>query len=90
MLRFATLLLTVAMALVLTGGLSWFALRNYRLAAPIAQENLRGQALTMAAAMEGVASHDPSLASLNSFQNAEIAYAALIAADRQDPFSHKF
>ncbi len=81
MLRFATLLLTVAMALVLTGGLSWFALRNYRLAAPIAQENLRGQALTMAAAMEGVASHDPSLASLNSFQNDEIAYAALIAAD---------
>lgn len=81
MLRFATLLLTLLMALVLTGGLSWFALRNYHLAAPIAQENLRGQALTMATALEGVASRDPSLESLASFQNSEIAYTALISAN---------
>jgi two-component system sensor histidine kinase HydH len=78
--RFIAFLLTLCMALVLTGGFSWFALHNYRLAAPVAQENLRGLALTMVTAMEGVAARDPSLNSLISFQTPEIAYAVLISS----------
>ena len=79
MLRFSVFFLIFVMVLVLTGGLSWFAIRDYRMAAPVAQENLRGLALTMATAMEGVAVRDPSLKSLASFQTPEIAYAALLS-----------
>ena len=66
-------------AMWLTVGLSWFALRNYSSAAPVADDNLRGLALTIASAMEGVAGRDPSLNALASFQSPEIAYAMLIA-----------
>jgi len=66
-------------ALLLTVGLSWFAIGNYRSAAPVADDNLRGLALTIAAAMEGVAGRDPALNSLASFHSREIAYAMLIS-----------
>jgi len=79
--RFSVLSLTLLAAFLLTGGLTWQALRDYQSAAPVAQENLRGLALTMATAMEGVAARDPSLKALTSFQTPEIAYAALLAAD---------
>lgn len=69
----------LVVALLLSSALAWFAVRNYRSAGPIAEENLRGLALTMAAAMEGIASRDPSLKSLASFQTSEVAYAALIS-----------
>jgi two-component system sensor histidine kinase HydH len=81
MLRFSAFFLTFVTVLVLTGGLSWFAIRDYRSAAPVAQENLRGLALTMATAMEGVAARDPSLKSLTLFQTPELAYAALLSAN---------
>ncbi len=81
MFRFSAFFLIFVTVLVLTGGLSWFAIRNYRMAAPVAQENLRGLALTMATAMEGVAARDPSLKSLASFQTSEIAYAAILSAN---------
>lgn len=74
-------LLSLCMALLLTGALSWFAVQNYRSAVPIAEESLRGLALTMAAAMEGVAARDPSLKALISFQTREVAYAALISPE---------
>ncbi|MFH2123869.1 MAG: HAMP domain-containing sensor histidine kinase [Pseudomonadota bacterium] len=80
MLRLSVFFLTLVTALVLTGGLVWFVLDNYRSAVPVAQENLRGLALTMATAMEGVAARDSSLKSLSSFQSPEIAYAALLSA----------
>jgi two-component system sensor histidine kinase HydH len=80
MIRNNAFFLTLIAALVLTGGLIWFVLDNYRSAAPMAQENLRGLALTMATAMEGVAARDPSLKSLASFQTPEIAYAALLSS----------
>jgi two-component system sensor histidine kinase HydH len=80
MYSFSAFFMTLVTALVLTGILSWLALRDYQLAAPIAQENMRGLALTMATAMEGVAVRDPSLRSLASFQTPEIAYAILISA----------
>ena len=73
-------LLTLIIAISLTAGLSWFAVRNYRSATPIADDNLRGLALTLASAMEGVAGRDPSLKSLDSFQTRDIAYAMLISA----------
>jgi two-component system sensor histidine kinase HydH len=45
----------------------------------VADDNLRGLALTVASAMEGVAGRDPSLASLSSFQAHDVAYAMLIS-----------
>jgi two-component system sensor histidine kinase HydH len=78
--RFLVALLSLCAALVLSAGLSWFALRNYRSAAPIAEENLRGLALTLAGAMEGLAACDSSLASLNALVSPEVAYAAVISA----------
>lgn len=72
-------ILTLMVAVFLTAGLSWFAIRNYSTAAPVANDSLRGLALTIASAMEGVASRDPSLKSLASFQTQEVAYAMLIS-----------
>lgn len=72
-------ILTLVLAVSLTAGLSWFAVRNYRSAAPIADDSLRGLALTIAAAMEGVADRDPTLKSLASFQTREVAYSMLIS-----------
>ena len=72
-------ILILIIALTLTAGLSWFALRNFSSAAPIADDSLRVLALTIASAMEGVADRDPSLESLASFQTREIAYAMLLS-----------
>jgi len=66
-------------ALFITVGLSWFAIRNFSSAAPVADDSLRALALTIASAMEGVAERDPSLESLVSIQSREIAYAMLIS-----------
>lgn len=77
--RRSLVILILIIAISLTTGLSWFAVRNFSSAAPIADDNLRGLALTIAAAMEGVAGRDPSLQSLASFQASEIAYAMLIS-----------
>lgn len=71
--------LLLIIALSLTAGLSWFAVRNYRSAGPLADDNLRGLALTVASAMEGVAGRDPSLNSLASFQVHDVAYAMIIS-----------
>lgn len=69
---------TLVVAFVLTGGLSLFAIANYRAAVPIAEENLRGLALTLAGAMEGLAARDSSLDSLNSLLPPEVAYSMVI------------
>lgn len=79
--RFIAAMLAIVTALLLTAGLSWFAVRNYRAAAPIAEENLRGMALTTAAILEGVAASEPSLRSLGSVLTSEVAYAAILSAD---------
>ena len=78
--RFLAGSLAVFTALVLTVGLSWFALRNYRSATPIAEENLRGLALSTATILEGVAASEPSLRSLADFLSPEVAYAAILSA----------
>lgn len=74
MLRKATLILGI----FATCSLLWFAVYNYRQAGPIAEENLRGLALSLAAAIENIAVNDPSLATLATFRPAEIAYFALV------------
>ena len=64
------------------GGLSliliWFAIGNYRASRPIAEENLRGLALSLASAIENIAVRDPSLKSLSEFHPTDIAFFAMI------------
>lgn len=79
--RFLAAFLVLAGAFSLSAGLVWFAVGNYRSAAPLAEENLRGLALTVAGAMEGLAGRDPSLASLGSLLSSEVAFAAVIGSD---------
>ena len=58
--------------------LIWFAGSNYRNSGPIAEENLRGLALSLTAAIENIAIHDPSLRNLSTFHSHDIAFFALI------------
>jgi two-component system, NtrC family, sensor histidine kinase HydH len=58
--------------------LSWFAVSNYLSARPVAEENLRGLALSLTSAIENIAIHDPSLQNLNSFQTHEVAFLAIV------------
>ena len=58
--------------------LIWFALSNYRAARPMAEENLHGLALSLAAAIENMAVRDPSLKSLDGFHTPDVAYFALV------------
>ena len=62
----------------LSAAIIWFAESNYRSARPIAEENLRGLALSLTDAIENIALHDPSLQSLSTFQTQDIAFFALI------------
>jgi two-component system sensor histidine kinase HydH len=58
--------------------LVWFAVGNYRASRPIAEENLRGLALSLASAIENIGGGDPSLAALAGFHPADIAFFAII------------
>ncbi len=58
--------------------LVWFAVSNYRASRRIAEENLRGLAHSLAAAVENLAARDPSLRSLSAFHPPDIAFFALI------------
>ncbi len=58
--------------------LIWFAVSNYRASQPIAEENLRGVALSLASAIENIAVRDASLKSLAEFHPADIAFFAII------------
>src|SRR6266571_157807 len=64
--------------ILLSAALAWFAVGNYLSARPIAEENLRGLALSLASAIENIALHDPSLQSLDTFQSHDIAFFALV------------
>jgi len=59
--------------------LVWFAVSNYRASRPIAEENLRGLAHSLASAIENIAVRDPSLQSLAEFHPADLAFFALIS-----------
>jgi two-component system, NtrC family, sensor histidine kinase HydH len=58
--------------------LIWFALSNFRASRPMAEENLHGLALSLTAAIEYMAVHDPSLKSLADFHAPDIAYFAVV------------
>ena len=64
--------------ILLSAALTWFAASNYLSARPIAEENLRGLALSLTAAIENIALHDPSLQSLDTFKSHDIAFFALV------------
>src|SRR5512135_2855166 len=58
--------------------LTWFAVSDYRAAAPIAEETLRGFALTLTAAIEHAAQQDPSFKSLTGLHPSSVAFFAII------------
>jgi two-component system sensor histidine kinase HydH len=64
--------------ILLSAVLAWFAVSNYQSASSIAEENLRGLALSITAAIENIALHDPSLRNLGTFQSHDIAFFALV------------
>lgn len=64
--------------IVLSVALGWFAVSNYQNSRPIAEENLRGLALSLSSAIENIALHDPSLKSLATFQAHDIAFFAIV------------
>ena len=64
--------------ILLSAALGWFSVSYYQSAGPIAEENLRGLALSLTSAVENIALHDPSLRDLGTFQAHEIAFFALI------------
>jgi len=73
-------------AVLLSAALSWFAVSNYLRARPIAEENLRGLALSFTATIENIAVHAPTLQSLSSIQSRDIAFFALV--DQQGVFRY--
>lgn len=73
-LAFLSLLLGIAISIAL----SWFAANQYRMSFSLAEENLRGLALSLSAAVEALVAKDPAFASLRDFQTTDIAYIALI------------
>ncbi len=64
--------------IIVSIALGWFAVSNYRSARPIAEENLRGLALSLTSAIENIALHDPSMKSLDTFQAHDIAFFAIV------------
>lgn len=63
---------------LLSAALIWFAVSNYLYSRPIAEENLRGLALSLTSAIEHIALNDPSLQNLGTFQTHDIAFFALV------------
>lgn len=64
--------------------LIWFTVSNYRASRSIAEENLRGLAHSLTAAIESIAARDPSLRSLDAFHPPDVAFFALL--DREGIF----
>lgn len=72
--------------ILLSTALIWFTVSNYQSSRPVAEENLRGIALSLTSAIENVALHDPSLKSLETFQSHDIAFFALV--DQKDLYRY--
>jgi two-component system sensor histidine kinase HydH len=65
----------------LTVALLWFAISNYQTAVPLAEENLRGVALSISSAVENAAVHDPTFHSLNTLRPKDLAFLAVLDID---------
>ncbi len=76
MLKTTRLILAIPICFTLLVG--WFAWSAFRAAPPLAAENLRGAGLSMAAAIEQLATADPSFRSLTRYSTPDIAYFALV------------
>jgi two-component system sensor histidine kinase HydH len=73
--RVCSLLSGVALSMIL----SWFAVNQYRMAIPVAEENLRGLALSLSAAVEAISGKDAyPFQSLRDMETADIAYLSII------------
>lgn len=72
----------ISLGLCFTLFLVWFSIHSYQEAVPIAEENLRGLALSVAAAIDNLAIQDPSLEKLSKYHTPDIAYFALIDRHR--------
>ncbi len=57
--------------------IGWFAWSMYTTARPIAEESLRGAALSIAAAVEHLAASDPSFAMLDGYASPDLAYLSV-------------
>ncbi|WP_136513310.1 two-component system sensor histidine kinase NtrB [Geomonas edaphica] len=68
----------VLLVILVTFPMLWFSIYDYRQAGPIAQENLRGLALSLTTAVENLAANDPSFKALHAFHPVDVAYFALI------------
>jgi two-component system sensor histidine kinase HydH len=78
--------LLLAAGVILTLALLWVAVGNYQGAKPIAEQNLTGIALSLAEAIETIATRDPSLESLAAFRTTDISYFAVIDRDGRQIF----
>lgn len=74
MIRKLLFLFGVGLSLLLV----WFAVDNYRTAGMVAEENLSGTALSMAAAVETLVERDPSLKTLAGFKPPDVASLSLV------------
>jgi len=79
MIKITRLLIGVPLCFTLL--VAWFAWSAFHAAAPLAEENLRGAGLSIAAAIEQLAAADESFRSLARYTTPDIAYLALV--DRQ-------
>lgn len=70
--------LLLAGAILLTGFVVWFAVASYLNAVPVSRAMQRGLALSLGQAIEGVATRDPSFATLTAFKAPDLAYFALL------------
>lgn len=64
--------------ILLSAALIWFTIGNFQSARPVAEENLRGLALSLSSAIENMALHDPSLQNLKTFQSNDIAFFEIV------------
>ena len=62
----------------LTLALLWFAVNSYRTATPLAEENLRGVALSISAAVENIVASEPSFRSLDTLRPKDLAFLAVV------------
>jgi len=70
--------LTLLCGIVISAIFLWFAANQYKMSSVLAEENLRGLALSLSAAVETIAAKEPTFAVLKDFQTNDIAYFALI------------
>lgn len=71
----------LAIGILLSILLGYFAIHNYRAALPLAEENLRGSAYALSATIEALARQDRSLDLLRGVQSPDIAFFTVVTPD---------